>query len=179
MFGKDYKTIFYFIRDELESPFRDIRGDYPEYESKMINQEANVFYMLTGESPFTFFDGLLVPVSINKIIGTDGFSCKSIGKSSWSGFIPRDNVDEGLEKSLCPGNIVTAKISKIEYENLSVKLSVLRNPLTEKEALDRIYSQYRPHFKVDLSVDLIIRGVIQSSDRFGPKNKYKRKVING
>jgi len=61
MFGKDYKSIFYFIRDELESPFRDIRGEYSEYEQKMINQDANLFYMLTGETPHTFFEGLVVP----------------------------------------------------------------------------------------------------------------------
>jgi len=94
VFNEDYKSFFYFIKDELESPFRDIREEYSEYENKIANQESNLFYMLTGESPQTFFEGLLVSVTINKSIGNDGFSCKSISKSSWSGFIPKSKVDD-------------------------------------------------------------------------------------
>lgn len=173
MFGKDYKSIFYFIRDELESPFRDIRGEYAEYESKMINQEANVFYMLTGESPQTFFEGLLVPVTVNKVLKNDGFACRSIGKSSWSGFLPSENVDPSIQRSIAPGYILTAKIIKIEYDHLSVKLAASPDLVSEKEALDRIYPTYRPHFRVDLKADLSTKNLSDSKDRFGPGNRYK------
>jgi len=173
LFGKDYKSIFYFIRDELESPFRDIRGEYAEYESKMINQDANIFYMLTGESPQTLFEGLLVPVTISKIINDEKYSCRSIGKCSWSGTIYKDNVDPSLERSLTPGFILTAKVLKLEFEYLSVKLSAMNEGISEKEALDRIYPSYRPHFKVDIDKDLSMKVLNDNKDRFGPGKKYK------
>lgn len=123
MFGKDYKTIFYFIRDELESPFRDIRGEFAEYESKMVNQDANVFYMLTGENQSNFFEGLLVPVIITREVKDDTFGCRSLTKSAWTAYLHRDNVAECFQENLHPGYVLTAKITKIEYERLSVSLS--------------------------------------------------------
>jgi hypothetical protein len=175
MFGKDYKSIFYFIRDELESPFRDIRGEYAEYESKISHQDANVFYMLTGESPNSFFEGLLVPVTVTRIISnnSEGYACRSLGKSSWSAYLSRENVDPKLVSSISPGYVLTAKVIKIEYENLSVKLSATGDPIVEKEALDRIQSAYKPHFRVDLDKDISMKVLNDSKDRFGPGGKYK------
>ena len=173
MFGKDYKTIFYFIRDELESPFRDIRGEFAEYESKMVNQDANVFYMLTGENQSNFFEGLLVPVIITREVKDDTFGCRSLTKSAWTAYLHRDNVAECFQENLHPGYVLTAKITKIEYERLSVSLSCMNEEITEKEILDRISNVYRPHFKVDLENDTPTRTVTESKNRYGPGRKYK------
>jgi hypothetical protein len=137
--------------------------------------------MLTNESPQSFFEGLVVPVSINKIFNEIGYGCKSLGKSSWSGFIHNDNVTDGKIQTLNVGVVLNAKIIKIEYENLSVKLCIppKEELITEKEALERIYSSYRPHFKVELENDASFSGSQESKDRFGPGNKYKKRTEFG
>jgi len=115
---------------------------------------------------------------VTKIVEKAGYACKSLGKSAWSGFIHHDNITDPEIKSLQVGVVLNAKIIKIEYENLSVKLSLPRKIelITEKEALDRIYAPYRPHFKVDLLADASFSGTIDLKDRFGPGNKYKKRT---
>ena len=178
LFGKDYKSIFYFIRDELETPFRDVRGEYSEYESKMINNGSNLFYMLTGESPYSFFEGMVLPVSITKIIQEIGYGCKSLGKSTWSGFVHNDSITDPKIQELNVGMVCSGKVLKIEYENISVKLSIPARDeyITEKEVLDRILPTYRAHFNVNLEEDSSFSGSQDSIDRFGPGNKYTRRT---
>lgn len=113
--------------------------------------------MLTGESANSIFEGLLVPVTISKVINGEKYICRSIGKCNWTGSIHKDNVDHKIEKLLSPGYVVNAKIIKIEYENLSVRLSATSESITEKEALDRIYPSYRPHFKIDIEKDVSLK----------------------
>lgn len=170
MFGKDYKTIFYFIRNEMESPFQDIRGDYKEFESKLAGHETNVFYMLVNETPETFFEGLVITVTIQKSKVEGGYKAKYIGKRQIDCFIRDENTDRALK----PGMIVNAKIIKIEFENLSLKLAIKENPVDEKEALDRVPSTYQPHFRVDVEDDLKFRMCADFKDRFGQNGRYKK-----
>ena len=67
---------------------------------------------------------------------------------------------------------------KIEYENISVKLSIPAREefVTEKEVLDRIIPTYRPYFKVNLEEDESFSGSQDSADRFGPGKKYTRRT---
>ena len=176
MFGKDYKSIFYFIRDELETPFRETRGEYAEYESKMINAEQVLFYTLTGENKDNFYEGLHLPVIVTKIVKEETVACRSLGKSNWIAYLNKDNAAENIKDLLLPGFVVSAKITKIEFDRLSVSISALDEKVTEKEILDRIPTAFKPHFKVDLEKDGPIRISTEISDRFGPGNKYKART---
>lgn len=173
MFGTDYKSIFYFIRDELESPFRDIRGSYSEYETNLLNQDTNVFFMLTGENRENFFEGLFVPCMITKQIKEDVVACRSLTKSNWTAYLHRDNAHRKLQNLMNPGYVVTGRILKIEYDRLSVSISAMEENVTEKEMLERIPQSFRHHFKVDVVKDAPMKIVTESSDRYGPGNKYK------
>jgi len=177
MFGKDYKSIFYFIRDELESPFRDIRGEYSEYENKIINQDTNIFFMLTGENRDNFYEGLFVPCMITRQIKEDVVACRSLTKSNWTAFLHKDNAHRKLHNLMNPGYVITGRILKIEYDRLSVSISAMEENVTEKEMQERIPQIFRPHFKVDVIKDAPMKIVTESTERYGPGNKYKMRTF--
>ncbi|CAI2361702.1 unnamed protein product [Moneuplotes crassus] len=151
--GNNYNSTFYFIRDELECPFRDIRGSYQEYESNVNNQDRNTFFVLTGEDEDNFSEGLLFPCMITRCINSYVVMCKSLAKSNWSAFLHKDNTHPRLHNKMKPGTLITGRILQINYAKISVSISAMEETISEQEMLAQVPQTFQPHFKTDLLQD--------------------------
>jgi transcriptional accessory protein Tex/SPT6 len=148
---RDYRNLFYFTAGELENPHRDIRGSYDDHAKTRLEGER-LFFMLTGESPQTFYKGLFTPVRIVKNIEREDGSCTVKNAkldNNVDGFINLKNSEEiFFNTMLHEGCVVNAKIDNIEYDKFSVSLTCMKENMEDEEIMERIDPQYRPFFVV-------------------------------
>eukprot|EP00127_Corallochytrium_limacisporum_P005033 Clim_evm29s197 gene=Clim_evmTU29s197 len=130
------------IKEELIAPFGEKRASY------MVLTEPEVFYLLTGESPKTLYEGCLVRVTVAFV---DDHSAAVKLDNGLRGVISRTNVSDrdvrSVRDRLKRNQTIDARVLSIRFKEFEVDLtcrsSDLRNMPRSRGHLDRYYDEYK------------------------------------
>ncbi|EGG14259.1 SH2 domain-containing protein [Cavenderia fasciculata] len=125
------KKVLYMIKNELTSPFADIRNYYhpPTYDQ--------IFTWLTGETDETFKSGTLVSVSTIRN-SPEGVRCRL--ENGLEAVIPSDCIsDTGDTKSFPRGTTLSCRVKSVDKERFNVTLSCKPSDMDISKWEDMIY----------------------------------------
>jgi transcription elongation factor SPT6 len=126
-FGQKKRATLELIRAELQNPFEELRRNF-EY---LTTNEA--FTMMTGETPTSLLDGMIIPVSVKKTFSDHvevKLDCGVDGSISSSEF-----PDEVINNNLEPRQVwamhqtIRAKITHIDRKKLHAQLTLRDNEM--------------------------------------------------
>ncbi|EFA74515.1 SH2 domain-containing protein [Heterostelium album PN500] len=128
------KKLLYAIKNELTSPFADIRNYFQP------PSPSQIFSWLTGETDQTLRIGTLVSVTTYKNL--DGVKCRL--ENGLEGTIPTECISETNDvKSLPRGQTLNCRILSIEKERFHVTLSCKPSDLAAEKWEDIIYNELK------------------------------------
>jgi transcription elongation factor SPT6 len=128
------RLTLYMIRDELQNPYSERRGDF------LLPTDPEIFTMLTGETRQTLNLGLIIPVVIVRILSDGRLICRL--DSGIEGIVKQGFFEDGVpyrvgstaQAQVISLSMVFNQTGEAQADSMSVELSMLQSSISADDS---------------------------------------------